>query len=462
MQRITSARPLASVGSYAPRASVRPRPGPPRIADHYAAVRDPRGKSLAAPPAFVIDGRKIVFGDIRRVDSVVVLDVAKRRTTVKAVVEVMLSEAGQPAIELVPKARVLRVDGKLVDPAAFADVGAPAGSSRFRVVGLELSKGKHTVEITYDLAAGVRYTDTSVELRGHKFDLDPRMMDEQYFPTNLEYDQYPGSITFDIRGTSVRHRVMTNGEVSHVGGDIQVRYPAHFNTASLFVNVIDPARFAIGEAVHRGVTRSIPITVYKPTSVSNQVASAKAVSRAIAIAKAALTRHEIDIGPYPHPRLLVRLQSDGGMEYAGAAETSLDALAHELHHQWLARSAQPANGNAGWIDEAAAAWHDRGYPRSLKEPTAPSKLSGYSPWHRVTPRGAYTHGSRLMAYLDGIFAPRGGLRPLLAKFFATYTKRVFTNEMFLAFLKKEGRGLGVDFDALFAKHVYGRARLQAG
>ena len=77
-------------------------------------------------------------------------------------------------------------------------------------------------------------------------------------------------------------------------------------------------------------------------------------------------------GPYPHEALLIYCTGNisGGMEYAGATMTSLEALGHEITHSWFARGVMPANGNAGWIDEAIARWRDRGYPRAPPRPSA--------------------------------------------------------------------------------------------
>jgi hypothetical protein len=429
-----------------------------------------------APPSFTVDGRKVVFGDILKVDSTVVLDVAARKGIVKAVVELEISEKGHPAVELIPRATKVSIDGKDVDPASYRDVRDPANESDLRIIGVELTPGRHRLELEYDLTKGTRFAGDSVEFIARKSDLSARAMDEQYFPTNLEYDQYPGTITFEIRGTTVKHRVMTNGEASEVDGKLVVTYPAHYNTASRFLNVINPASFSITEGTYDGVNGPIPITVYTPNNFVDGkypeplggavglpfwqgrrrvLTPDQASDRAMDIAKEALAKHEKDLGPYPHPRLLVRVSGDGGMEYSGATESSLRALPHELHHQWLARSAQPANGNAGWIDEAAASWHDRGYPSSSQAPGSPRKLSGFPAWHRVTPQAAYSHGASCLAHLDHVFKPKGGLRPVLAKFFATYTKQVFTTETFLAFLKEQGQGLTFDFDAFFKAQVYG-------
>lgn len=482
MQALTPLRALGTSSPAPQQSASKPAAATRALVDSFALGGSPKAAAdaLQAPPSFTVNGKKVVFGDIQKVDSVVVLDVAAKKSTVKSTVVFELAEKGQPVIELVPRATKVKVDGKDIDPALYSDVRDPANESAFRIVGAELEAGKHTVEIEYEMNAGVRYSGDSVELFARKSDLDNRSMDEQYFPTNLEYDQYPGSITFDIRGTAAKHRVMTNGDVNEVDGKLVVTYPAHFNTASLFLNVINPAKFSITDDVYQGKNGPIPITVYTPgngvagkapvklgegvglkpraPTVKDEdakLSAADAVSQGMDRAKAALAKHERDIAPYPHPRMLVRISGSGGMEYSGATETDLGSLHHEFHHQWFARGAQPASGNSGWIDEALASWHDNGYNRSTSEPFGPRKLAGFPAWHRITPQAAYSHGASVMAYLDGVFATKGGLRPVLTKFFETYNKKVFSTEQFVSFLKEQGKGTGFDFDAFFKKQVYG-------
>ena len=74
--------------------------------------------------------------------------------------------------------------------------------------------------------------------------------------------------------------------------------------------------------------------------------------------------HDLEsaFGPLPHGSVtvLARGTRPKAMEYAGAAATHIGALRHELDHSNFARSIMPANGNAGWIDEALATWGDSG------------------------------------------------------------------------------------------------------
>ncbi len=374
-----------------------------------------------------------------------------------------MSEKGCPVIYLVPEASKVTVDGKALDAKSYSEARDPSGSSSERIINAELTPGKHRVEIEYTLDNGVRFSGDSVELRTNKSDLSDRRFDEQYFPSNLEYDQYPGKVSFEIRGSDVKHRLMSNGDVSDDSGELVVNFPPTFNTSSRFIDIINPADYVITEDTFASMKGSVPMTLYTPGNVQIQKPnlgwdmSAQAIAaRAIEVAKTALAKHEKDFGPYPHPRVLIRISGTGGMEYSGATECSLKALPHELHHQWFARSAQPANGNAGWIDEACASWHDKGYPTTKSEPSSGQQLAGFSPWQRSTPRAAYSHGADIMAYLDSVFAPKGGLRPVLAKFSQTYQTHTFTTENFIDFVKSAGSDLKFDFEAFFKAQVYAK------
>ncbi len=450
----------------------------PVAADSFARIRTAKA-ALQAPPSFTVDGKKVVFTDITNVDTAVVFDVKAQKSSVKAVVDFDQIEKGRPVIELSPTATKVIVDGKEIDAKSYSDVSDPANESKLRIIDAELAQGKHRVEIEYELTNGVRFSGDSVEFFARKSDLDDRSMDEQYFPTNLEYDQYPGKQTFEVRGTDVKHRLMSNGDVSDVGGKMTVTFPPQFNTASRFLNVINPANFAIYEDTFQSVKGAIPMVLYTPGNLvegdapfghgagikhqpgeqktSENLSAEERTHRGIEIAKAALAKHEKDFGAYPHPRVLIRISGSGGMEYSGATESDTGSLPHELHHQWFARSAQPANGNAGWIDEACASWHDHGYNSASSPPSWPRKLSGFPAWHRITPQAAYSHGADVIAYLDHVFAAKGGMRPVLAKFFTAYTKQVFTTEQFLGFIKDQGQASGIsfDFDAFFKAQVYG-------
>ncbi len=94
--------------------------------------------------------------------------------------------------------------------------------------------------------------------------------------------------------------------------------------------------------------------------------------------------------------------------------TDTGALGHELTHSYFARGIMPANGNAGWIDEALASWRDNRYPRSTSI-SGTANMAGRPGYTRFTDYAAYSYGARFMAYLDGKFAAQGGLKTYLRK-----------------------------------------------
>ena len=102
--------------------------------------------------------------------------------------------------------------------------------------------------------------------------------------------------------------------------------------------------------------------------------------------------------------------SGGGMEYCGATMSSMRALGHELFHSYFARGVMPANGNAGWIDEAMAVFRDRGYPSASEPPSGSSvNLGGYSLYRRTTTYSAYTLGADLIGHMNHLFSSREGI-----------------------------------------------------
>src|SRR5690606_28199516 len=111
----------------------------------------------------------------------------------------------------------------------------------------------------------------------------------------------------------------------------------------------ETGRFVERSAVYHGLEKEIPVLVYSPRSDLADSGLARALS--------VLAELEGTYGPYAHAKMVAYITPDGGgMEYCGATMTSLWALEHEFTHSWFARGVMPADGNAGWIDEAIASW----------------------------------------------------------------------------------------------------------
>jgi hypothetical protein len=241
--------------------------------------------------------------------------------------------------------------------------------------------------------------------------------------------------------------LFTNGSAEADGGAWRVSFPDYFNCASCYLHLTERPVSA-REAEFAGMEREIPLRAYGE--------SVEELEQALQEAGTVMRELEGTYGPYAHESLLVYCTgaSVGGMEYAGVTMTSLHALSHEITHSWFARGVMPANGNAGWIDEAIASWRDRGYPRAAAAPSRPPvNLAGFSPYRRHTPFDSYAMGSLLLSELDLLFGP-GGLRPLLARLFRERRRRVITTPFFQSFLEEQtGAALG----PIFNRYVYGKA-----
>jgi hypothetical protein len=142
------------------------------------------------------------------------------------------------------------------------------------------------------------------------------------------------------------------------------------------------------------------------------------------------------------------------MEYAGATTTDLGSLRHELDHSYFARSITPANGDAGWIDEAIASWGDAGYPRSVAPPGGGANMGARSPYIRETHTSAYTLGRDFLKHLDHLLRDVGGLK----RFLATYAERKRHSSVTAVEFQRLVEGfLGSPLGELFDRHVYGAA-----
>jgi hypothetical protein len=166
---------------------------------------------------------------------------------------------------------------------------------------------------------------------------------------------------------------------------------------------------------------------------------------------------EATYGPYAHDDLLVYITKPGemgsgvsGMEYAGATMTTMGALEHEITHSWFARGVMPANGNAGWIDEAIAKWRDLDYPR-YSEPPGRVNLAGFSLYRRTTEQLAYQWGPILLGHLDHLIGGEG-LRPVLRALYLAKRRQTITTPFFQQFLEER---MGLDLGPLFDRSVYG-------
>jgi hypothetical protein len=225
-----------------------------------------------------------------------------------------------------------------------------------------------------------------------------------------------------------------------------VKFPEYFTASSPYLQILDPSSYTILRDEFEGKNGKIPLTVYG-TNASN-------VKRAMQQTREVFKELEDTYGPYAHASFTAKItNSGGGMEYAGATQSSMAALSHEITHSWFARGVMPSSGNSGWIDEAIASWRDNGYPRASSVALNGSfpALASFSKYRRDTTQDAYSHGARVMSELDLLLKDAGGLRPVLAALYNAHAKETITTGLFLKWVNQFS---ATPLDEYFRKKVY--------
>jgi aminopeptidase N len=399
---------------------------------------------IRAQRTFGVENGKAVSMDFQRVNLEMTFDPSAMQTRGKAIIEFTVLEQGLPYFLLDAPIQSARLDGRTVGVSTTTD---EAGLNEVTVLSESVSPGStHTLEVEYMLPDdNVSYRTGGVGFVTSMADISSGNFLENYAPTNFEDDQYPMTVTLNLVNASNTHRLFTNGTVTQNGPSTwKIDFPEYFNTSSYYIHLSDK-NFAVRTGTYKGLEKEIPYTVYSDSTSLTEAAAAELPD---------LFRElEQTYGPYFHQSFTAYISGSGGMEHSGATITSLSALGHELTHSWFARGVQPSSGNSGWIDEGIASWRDEGYQRQALSERAPANLAGFSIFERFTPYAAYTRGEQLMTELDFMFAEEfGGLRPLLAEFFAQLKGQTITTPMFESWLTQR---TGKDLSAIFQRYVYG-------
>jgi hypothetical protein len=120
----------------------------------------------------------------------------------------------------------------------------------------------------------------------------------------------------------------------------------------------------------------------------------------------------------------------------------------------------PANGNAGWMDEAIARFRDNKYPLTRALTFSSTRLAGRSAWTRSTDRMAYTEGSAFLSWIAYRMDQKGlSFKGFLRSYFEKYKYTTVTTELFRDELSKDA---GMDLTAEFNQYIYGKRSKDAG
>lgn len=399
-----------------------------------------------APPAFKVNGAKLVFVDFLRATYDLTYDYQAKTAVSKATFIFKANEAGYPIFDSVIRPNNIALNGVSVEQGYTA---VPGNVSSVRYAKSAVSPGVHTLTVETQISNGTKYSWRGVSSGFFIKDLKDRMMLERYVPTNLEYDQYPMTWNVKVLGSKRAHNVFANGKVKELGHNhIQIQFPSYFTASSLYFHLVPKRKFWRHYFTYTSINgNQFPVTIYSRFRFRNWIFKRKTLK--------VLKELERDYGPYPHPHLVIYgTKLRGGMEYVGATATSLVALGHELQHMWFAKGLMPADGNSGWMDEGIASWRDKGHQIHTRPNYFSANLGKHNVYTRKTDKRSYEKGRSFIAYLDYQLRQAGfpGMKDFLRGYF---NKRKFTTVTTYDFKSDLEDYANIDFTDDFNQYIFG-------
>lgn len=403
-----------------------------------AADYRPRGLS---EKIFTTNGKTYAPADILTQELELSFDVLTQSTSGRSTVSFALGQNSYPYLDLDAVVTRAELDGVDVTTVIVSD---PEGvGENFLSLDNFTASGTHTLVLEYDLPGRINFANGGVDFITSMRDVSSVRFFERWGPSGFEEDSFELNLKLKVLNGSSSHQLFSNGTITNISAnEWELDFPAYFTKSSFYVHLTNES-FEVRNFFHHG----IPVTVYSSGSLL--------ADKAVSLLPDLFEELENDYGPYPHQIFTAYIQAGGGgMEYSGATISSLSALDHELLHSWFARGVMPADGRSGWIDEAIASWRDYGYfQASTLLSRGATNLSDYSPYRMSTPSNCYSDGRQLLSELDRVFAPYGGLRPVLRLFSDQYQHKVVTNDEFWMFLESLTM---MDLDPYFNRYTLGR------
>ncbi len=401
------------------------------------------------PKSFTTSEGRMVFVDFISADYEVTYNLLEKKSVVMARIKFYQNEPGFPVFDSKEDTLSVNVNGEEV---TSGKTKTPEGETTVRFMKKSLTRGFHEAKISVPLNQLVQYTSKGIRSAFWTTDLEDRGFLERYLPANFEFDQVKMKIMIHFKGTSQPQKIYTNGLVKkrlEKFESYEITYPAYFTSSSVFFHTLPKGSTSELSFSLRSVDgRMIPVTVYTSATQFSGGSSLEVLKN-----KSTDYFHELekDYGAWPHSGLIVYNAGAGGMEYCGATMTSLSALGHEMFHSYFARGVMPANGNAGWVDEALASWRDEGY-QSSSTLMGTTRMSAHPYYTRSTDMNAYNFGERFMQYLEGKLKAQGGLKPFMR---FMLEKRIFSPFVIENFIKEMSDFYGVSLEADFKKFTFG-------
>lgn len=396
-----------------------------------------------APANFKTPEALAVFVDFKKAVYNLNYDSKTRTLIARSQITFEMSEEGMPLFDLVENPSQIFLNGQEIQNKL---ISTPGNETKLRLLQKSLKPGTHLLEITSPVTEGVQFLADGVSSAFWFSDLDDRSYLEAYLPTNYEYDQY--RITFNIQFNNfTRQKIFSNGAITQRDDStFTIEFPENYTSSSLYFHTAPIGRYKERLFSFTSIDgRDIPVTAYSADSNANLELLKTKITQS-------LTGLESQYGAYLHSSLTVFNAGSGGMEYCGATMTDMNALNHELTHSYFARGGlMPANGNAGWLDEAITTWSDTGSRIKSDLGSMKSNMAGHSMYRRSTDMDAYSKGKSFMSYLHYKFQGSGGLTSFLNHLIQTESFKPMTTEEFIL---KISSFYSEDLKPLFKKHTY--------
>ena len=415
-----------------------------------------------APPNFTnANGEKIIFVDISEAQYNLKFDAEDQVATAESTITFSCESTGHPVICIRQPVFSAILDGHSV---GIRTEKSPDGEATFQSLSMAVTPGVHKLVITNALTGGpgldspIRWRTDPNRVRClflmWDLDIDGQFL-ETYVPSNFEFDHFKMEFEIQLSGSTVEHQLISNGNVTRTGqGKWKIDCPAYFTTSSPWFHLDDSADLVTLNSQFESMDgRRIPVQVYS----LNYLIEDREIDLWAFHQKTheILTTLENDFGPFPHETVTVLGigMGVGGMEHSGMTWTGLGSLRHELDHSYFARGITPANGNAGWMDEAIAMWGDGGYPQSEDPPSGSDNMGDRSPYIRGTHGQAYYQGQDVIKHLDFLLQAQGGMKKFLKHYAEVKQHSSISAKEFQQMVE---RFHGSSLDWLFDKHVYGQ------
>lgn len=396
-----------------------------------------------APPNFQTPDGFGVFVDFKNAYYRLVYDPEAKVLTAKSTIIFETTEKGMPIIDMVETPTSVLVDGEKVSTKIINSIDK---DTWFRLLLKTLMPGIHTLVITSPINNGVNFMLNGVSSSFWFNDLGDRNFLEAYLPANFEYDQVKMTFNIDFK-TFSKQKFFTNGKVTPLDRNrFIIEFPETYTSSSIYYHTAPEGRYPELQFTYSTIDgRNIPATVYTKEYYTSLEDVKKRVT-------ASIEGLEGKYGPWLHQKIVVFIGGRGGMEYCGATMTDIASLNHELIHSYFARGGfMPANGNAGWIDEALTTWSDSGSGTRPDLNGVGANMAGNSLYRRYTNYHAYTQGASFMAHLNYKFQSSGGLTSFLNDLIKNNSFKPMTTEEFVL---KLSTYYSEDLTTLFKNHVY--------